>query len=157
MQPRYEKPPYQPKWLLKVQVWLLRRRWLPMFNRQCMVITTTGRKSGQKRTIPIGYVRDGNSYLALNAGGKSNWYQNLLSNPCVTLEVDGKGFDAYAEPIAVNLPEQLQYVLDVYRRERPGTFENFFGIALDKPIEELMDIGKYIAFMRFYPVAKESY
>lgn len=152
MKPRYEKPPYQPKWLLNVQVWLLRHRLLPAFNRQSLVITTTGRKTGLKRSVPIDFVRDGSTYLAINVGGNSHWYRNALANPCVTLEIDGQVMEARAEPISVSTPEQLQRVLTVYRRERPRMFENFLQISLDVPVEELMEIGQYVAFMRFFPL-----
>jgi deazaflavin-dependent oxidoreductase (nitroreductase family) len=152
MKPRYEKPPYQPKWLLQAQVWLLRRRLLPAFNKQSMVITTTGRKTGLKHSIPIDFVRDGSTYLAINVGGNSHWYRNALVNAYVTLEIDGKVFDTRAESIPVTTPEQLQQMLTVYRRERPRMFESFLQISLDVPVEELMDIGKYVAFMRFYPL-----
>lgn len=152
MKPGYEKPPYQPKWILNLQVWLLRRHLLPRFNKQCMVITTTGRKSGRSHTVPIGYVHDGNAYLAINMGGHSAWYLNALANSCVTLEVDGKVFDAHAEQVPVNTPESLDRVLTVYRHERPGTFEDFLQISLDAPIDQLMDIGKYMTFIRFNPM-----
>lgn len=151
MKPRYEKPPYQPKWLLQVQVWLLRHRLFPSFNKQNLVITTTGRKTGLKYSIPIGFVHDGSTYLALNTGGNSHWYKNALANPVVRLEVDGKRFEAQAEQVPVDTPTQLEQVLKVYRRERRSTFEKFLRISLDSPVDELMDIGKYLAFIRFYP------
>src|SRR5512133_3766114 len=101
MKPRYEKPPYQPRWILQTQVWLLRHCLLPSFNKQCMVITTIGRKTGRKHAVPIGFVCDGRTYLAINVGGHSHWYRNALANPCVTLEIDGQVFEARAEPVPV--------------------------------------------------------
>ena len=153
MKPRYEKPPYQPKWILQAQVWMLRHRTLPTLNQQNLVITTIGRKTGCRHSVPIGFVHDGSTYLALNMGGHSNWYLNALANPCVTLEVDGRVIEARAEPVLVNTPDQLQRVLEVYRRERPGMFEHFLRISLDAPAAELMDIGKYVAFIRFRQIA----
>jgi deazaflavin-dependent oxidoreductase (nitroreductase family) len=152
MKPRYEKPPYQPRWVLQAQVWLLRRHLLPSFNQRCMIITTTGRKTGRRWSVPIGFVRDGSSYLAINAGGNSNWYRNALAMPYVTLEVEDSVIETCAEAVHVDSPEQLQFVLDVYRHQSPSIFENFLGISLDAPAEELMDISKYVAFMRFYPL-----
>jgi hypothetical protein len=81
-----------------------------------------------------------------------HWYLNALANPCVTLEIEGKVFEARAEQVPVNTPEQLGQVLDVYHRERPGMFENFLRVSLDVPVKELMDIGKYVAFVRFRPL-----
>jgi hypothetical protein len=84
-------------------------------------------------------------------GGGSNWYRNALANAQVTLEVDGKAMAARAEPMPVNTPDRLRHVLDVYQREQPGMLERFFDASLDVPTEQLMDIGKYVAFMRFRP------
>ncbi len=108
MKPRYQKPPYQPRWILQIQVWLLRRRLLPAFNTRCLVITTTGRKTGRKRSIPIGFVRDNRAYLAMNAGGHSHWYRNALANLSVILEVDGAVIAACAETVPVDTPERLR-------------------------------------------------
>jgi deazaflavin-dependent oxidoreductase (nitroreductase family) len=152
MKPRYEQPPYQPKWVLQAQVWMLRHHVLPAFNSQSMVITTSGRKSGRRHSVPIGFARDGGTYVAINMGGHSNWYLNALASHRATLEVDGKTFDACAEPAPVDTPTGLQSMLDIYRRERPGTFEKFLGIPLDAPAESLMDIGKYVTFIRFIPL-----
>ena len=90
---KYDKPPYQPRWLLQAQVFLLRHL-RSAFNKQTVIVTTTGRKTGHKHAIPINYIPDGTAYLAVNIGGHSNWYLNALANPCVTLEVDGKTLEA---------------------------------------------------------------
>ena len=107
MKPIYEKPPYQPKWILRLQVWMLRCRVVPAFNKQSMVINTTGRKTGRPQSVPIDFVRDGTAIVALNMGGKSNWYRNALANPRVTLEIDGSVLPACAEPLPVDTPERL--------------------------------------------------
>ena len=59
-----------------------------------MLITTTGRKSGQPRTNPLLYVPDGDGYAVIG----SNWGQeqqpawalNLVTNPCAVVTVDGR-------------------------------------------------------------------
>ncbi len=52
-----------------------------------MLLTTTGAKSGQLRTQPLGYTRDGDSLLlvASNYGSRRHpaWYWNLKANPTV--------------------------------------------------------------------------
>ena len=52
-----------------------------------MLLTTTGAKSGQPRTLPLLYVTDGDRLIlmASNYGGKSHpaWYRNLVANPKV--------------------------------------------------------------------------
>lgn len=64
-------------------------------------LTTTGRKSGQQRTVTLLYLRDGPSYVltASNGGSARNpgWYYNLVANPRATLDVHGKSLVALAE------------------------------------------------------------
>jgi deazaflavin-dependent oxidoreductase (nitroreductase family) len=72
-----------------------------------LTLTTTGRKSGQQRSVHLLYIREGAAYVltASNAGKPRNpgWYYNLLSNPQVTLDVHGTRRQAVAQ---VATPEQ---------------------------------------------------
>jgi deazaflavin-dependent oxidoreductase (nitroreductase family) len=65
-----------------------------------LLLTTTGAKSGQARTVPVVYLPDGNRYLvfASKAGAPTNpdWYHNLVANPAVSVEVGSDRFDANA-------------------------------------------------------------
>lgn len=71
-----------------------------MANSHILLLTTTGAKSGQQRTTPLGYGKDGDSYVvvAANAGAPAHpdWYYNLLANPDVTVEVPGERFTTRA-------------------------------------------------------------
>jgi len=50
-----------------------------------LLLTTTGRKSGRRRTTPLTHQRDGDNYVVIASnGGHDNhptWYLNLRSNP----------------------------------------------------------------------------
>lgn len=63
-----------------------------------LLLTTTGAKTGQPRTAPVVYTRDGNRYvvLASRAGAPANpaWYYNLLAHPRVTVELGEETFEA---------------------------------------------------------------
>lgn len=69
-------------------------------NSHILLLTTTGAKSGQQRTIPLGYGKDGDGYVvvAANAGAPAHpdWYYNLLAHPNVTVEAPGERFAAQA-------------------------------------------------------------
>ncbi len=56
-----------------------------------LLLTTTGRKSGKTRTVPVGFLRDGSAYviIASNAGLPQNpaWFLNLKSHPEATIQV----------------------------------------------------------------------
>lgn len=61
-----------------------------------LLLTTTGARSGQPRTTPMAYFRDGKQLVvfAANGGSRHNpaWYHNLLANPVAEVEI---GTEAY--------------------------------------------------------------
>src|ERR1700722_6230312 len=65
-----------------------------------LLLTTTGRTSGEKRTNPLIYAQDGNRYVivASKGGAAENpgWYRNLAKNPEVELQVKDEVFHARA-------------------------------------------------------------
>jgi deazaflavin-dependent oxidoreductase (nitroreductase family) len=65
-----------------------------------LLLTTMGAKSGQPRTTPLGYSRDGDRLVVIaSAGGAPThpaWYFNLVAHPVVTVEVDADTFAARA-------------------------------------------------------------
>jgi F420H(2)-dependent quinone reductase len=72
-----------------------------MAGLQVLLLTTTGRKTGQRRTTPLGYFKqDGNFVLiASNAGADRNpaWFYNLKSNPQVAIQIGNRQMAAHAE------------------------------------------------------------
>ena len=69
-------------------------------GRPLVLLTTTGARSGQRRTTPMMYVRDGERLLVIasNAGAPKHpdWYYNLLAHPQVTVEVGRETYEATA-------------------------------------------------------------
>jgi deazaflavin-dependent oxidoreductase (nitroreductase family) len=69
-----------------------------------LLLTTTGRKSGQARTVPLGRFDWPGGYVvvASNSGQPSHpaWYFNLKNNPKVTVQVLDKVMPATAEVLA---------------------------------------------------------
>jgi proline iminopeptidase len=65
-----------------------------------LLLTTTGRTSGEKRTSPLIYVEDGPRYVIIASKGGApedpGWYKNLAKNPEVELQVEGEVFHAKA-------------------------------------------------------------
>ena len=66
----------------------------PMAGRTLLILTTTGAKAGEPRTVVVTMFRDGDSYVV--AGTKSGapthpaWYTNLVAHPEVTVEAEGR-------------------------------------------------------------------
>jgi deazaflavin-dependent oxidoreductase (nitroreductase family) len=66
-----------------------------------LLLTTTGRRTGRKRTIPLGYFEHDGGYVIIgsNAGFDTHpaWFHNLKGNPRATVEVNDRRFEASAE------------------------------------------------------------
>lgn len=65
-----------------------------------LLLTTTGARTGEQRTWPLAYQRDGDTLVVYGAnGGRPNrpgWYHNLLTNPSATIEVGSESWQAIA-------------------------------------------------------------
>ena len=65
-----------------------------------LLLTTTGRRSGQTRTTPLIYGRDGDRYLVVASRGGApthpSWYENLAAQPLVQVQVMADRFKARA-------------------------------------------------------------
>ena len=65
-----------------------------MLKMPVLLLTTTGRKSGQKRTTPLTYFTEGEDIIlvASKGGHPKNpaWYLNLTANPEVEVEEKGR-------------------------------------------------------------------
>ena len=67
---------------------------------QTLLLTTKGRKSGEPRTTPLIYARQGDAYTVVASKGGSDtppaWYLNLSQDPDVEVQVKGDRFRARA-------------------------------------------------------------
>ncbi|MFB9904420.1 nitroreductase/quinone reductase family protein [Allokutzneria oryzae] len=63
-----------------------------------LLLTTVGARSGQQRTSPVLYLRDGERFVvfASNGGDARHpaWYHNLVANRQATVEVGQERFEA---------------------------------------------------------------
>ena len=66
-----------------------------------LLLTTTGRKTGKQRTLPLVYIMDGSAYvITASAGGADKhpgWFFNIRSNPQATIQVKDKHIKVTAE------------------------------------------------------------
>lgn len=83
------------KYFARMHIWVYRRSngrlgarllWFP-----AALLTTIGRKSGEPRTTPTLYLRDGDQViLPASFGGRAEnptWYLNLKENPAVQVQI----------------------------------------------------------------------
>jgi deazaflavin-dependent oxidoreductase (nitroreductase family) len=66
----------------------------------CLILHTKGRKSGETRKAPLIYGRDGDDYVIVASKGGApdhpGWYENLVANPDVKIQVWGEIIPATA-------------------------------------------------------------
>ncbi len=77
------------------------------FKSPFILLTTTGRRSGQPRTAPLLCVRDGDRFMVIASFGGDDrhpqWFKNLQANPEATIELYGETIPVLA---TVATPEE---------------------------------------------------
>jgi deazaflavin-dependent oxidoreductase (nitroreductase family) len=84
-----------------------------------LILTTTGRHSGESRSTPLIYGRHGDDYLVVASKGGAPehpaWYLNLLEDPEVKVQVMGDRFSARARPASPDeQPELWQKMASIW-------------------------------------------
>ena len=78
-------------------------RLMGKFDLPVLLLTTTGRRSGKRRTVPLLYLEDRGTLLVIasNNGAPNNpgWYHNLVANPTVEIETRAGRRSMRAEPL----------------------------------------------------------
>ena len=76
-----------------------------------LLLTTTGRISGKKHTVPLLFLEDdGDLVVIASWGGRDThpeWYENLLADPGVQVQVRGRRLDATATTAVADRRESL--------------------------------------------------
>lgn len=99
----------------------------PLIGRIILLLTTTGRRSGQRRVTPLQYERIGNDYYVGSARGlKADWVCNIQSNPQVEIRVGARQFCGVAE--VVNDPARFADFLEVRLKRHP----RMIGLIMEK-------------------------
>jgi deazaflavin-dependent oxidoreductase (nitroreductase family) len=108
----------------RVNVWLYRTTGGRFGGRlrgaPVLLLTTTGRKSGQPRTTPLLYLRDADNYAVVASyGGRPHhpaWFLNIEANPGVEIQVGTERMARRARVATDAERERLwPKVVEVYR------------------------------------------
>jgi deazaflavin-dependent oxidoreductase (nitroreductase family) len=94
----------------------------------CLLLTVTGRRSGQPRTAPLLYGRDGDDFVIIASKGGSDtapiWWLNLRSNPAAEVEVGAERHRVTAQAVEGEERERLWRMMaqlypsyDAYQRK----------------------------------------
>lgn len=95
-----------------------------------LVLTTTGRKSGEPRVQPLCYVRDGNAFVVVGSNwGQEHhpaWTSNLLAEPSAKVMIDGKEAGVEASLVPDGEWERL-YAKFVAMSPNYGSYQGWAG------------------------------
>ncbi|MFI6906189.1 nitroreductase family deazaflavin-dependent oxidoreductase [Nonomuraea sp. NPDC050394] len=133
-------------WRLPIALYRAGFGW--MMPRRVMLLTHTGRSSGEPRQAVIEVVaRDGRSVVAASGFGKrADWYQNVLKTPEVTIQIG-----AHARPaVAVPLPaEEGADIMATYAARHPRAARRLCDLMGFDDVLDFRQVGLRIPFVRF--------
>ena len=76
-----------------------------------LILTTTGRRSGESRSTPLIYGKRGSDHVVVASKGGAEehpaWYLNLIAQPEVTVQVRGDRFQARAHTATADEKPEL--------------------------------------------------
>ncbi len=89
-------------------------------ERDILMLTTTGRKSGQARSIATYYFRDGDNLVIIASNGGEDydpaWWLNLKSNPQAVVQIGSRKLTVTAEEAT---GEERERLWEMVKREEP--------------------------------------
>ncbi len=75
-----------------------------LVDNDMLLLSTTGRSSGRRHTVPLLYLQDGRDVIVIASwGGRDHhpeWYLNLVADPAAVIEVPGRRVSVVAETMA---------------------------------------------------------
>ena len=101
-------------------IWLLRSPLHRFLDKNTLVITVSGRRSGKLYTFPVSYIRDGETLLVISQKDRT-WWKNLQGGARVTVFVQGHTLQASAETftdtaMAANILLRILQRVPAYQR-----------------------------------------
>jgi deazaflavin-dependent oxidoreductase (nitroreductase family) len=125
--------------------WVLGSRFLLLRHR--------GRKSGKERTAVLEIIHSSSEigcyYVVSGFGTRSDWYQNILQDNHVEIQVGSKRFPAQADQLD---PAEGAEVLTTYAQKHPGSLQalsKLMGYEFEFTPQGIQDFGRQIPVIQF--------
>ncbi len=107
----------------------------PMEGAPILLLTTTGRHSGNKHTTPAGFIDvEGQLVVAAANGGSDHdpdWYQNIQTDAQVTIEVPGAVIPSLAR---IATGDERSALLDRLSQSLPGMADHVSATSREIPV-----------------------
>ncbi len=111
-----------------------------MAGRKFILLTTKGAKTGQPRTAVLGFGKDGDRYVVVASGNGAaahpKWYENLVANPEVTVEVGPEKLEARAHTADASEHERVLPLVPYVEREQKKTSRKIPLVILE-PVKSI--------------------
>ena len=114
-----------------VVAWLLRSPLHPLLSGALMLLEVTGRRTGRRYWIPVGYQRDGNTITVLaSRAPRKQWWRNFREPRPVAVLVRGRTLHGWAELVPPE-SDAFRMAIETTLRRLPGVGGQF-GIRYDR-------------------------
>lgn len=131
-------------------IWIYRLGLGAFLGEKFLLLTHQGRKSGKLRQTVLEIIQSkpgAAEYFVVSGFGKhSDWYQNILSNPSVKIQVGSRKMSAVARQLS---PDQASQAILSYAQRYPKNLKTLSAL-LGYEIEHTQ--AGYLAFGREIPV-----
>jgi deazaflavin-dependent oxidoreductase (nitroreductase family) len=152
---RLPKPPRGWSALLwRLPIWFYRMGLGWMMGKRFLLLTHTGRVSGQARQAVIEVVRhdpQSNTYYAVSGfGEKAQWFQNTMETPQVRIQVGSRKSSALAEWLPF---EEAKSILQEYARQHPTALREIsrlLKLPYDGSLESLSALARALPVVAFH-------
>ncbi len=114
-----------------------------LVGRNVLILTTTGRKTGKRRSTPVFFVRAGGDYVVIASNGGEDrhpgWWHNVRANPLLEIQVGRSRIGCRAQRVSgaevPALMAELDQVYSGYARYAARTTRELTLFRL-KPLPE---------------------
>jgi deazaflavin-dependent oxidoreductase (nitroreductase family) len=110
-----------------IVIWLLRSPLHSFMDKSTILITVMGRKSGKIYTVPVSYIRDGDTLYVISQR-EHTWWKNLRGGAQVTLYMQGHTLKARGETFTDT--ETVANKLLMFLRQFPR-YQKLIHVKLD--------------------------
>ncbi len=114
-------------------------------DKQILLITFTGRKSGKTYTTPVSYSQSGDQVVIFT---HADWWKNLRNGAPVTLHIHGRNLAGVAEPIAEDKQAVAAGLAEHLRKVRSDA--KYYAVTFDEqgnPQSEAVEKAAQMAVM----------
>jgi deazaflavin-dependent oxidoreductase (nitroreductase family) len=151
---KYSPPRGISRFLFRSPIWLFERGLGWIFGGRLLLLNHIGRKTGKKRQVVLEVARHNpqtdSVIVNVGYGDKSDWYQNILKTPHVSIIVGRRKINARAEILS---PAEGGESMMAFSRDHPieARMSGMLGYKVNGTEEDFRLLGEKLLFVRFIP------